>query len=92
MTIAMTLSREKFLQLLAKDALARGVPEAAFLNFINGKVQLAKRTNDSWDVFFKVIQDLKQEAVHMRNIAVQENDKFYVMMADSNIKVLNAIV
>lgn len=92
MTLAMTLTRETFLNLLAKDALTRGVPEAAFLNFVNAKVQFAKRTNDSWDVFFKVIQDLKQEAIHMRNVACEEGDDFYVMMADSNIKVLNAIV
>jgi|LakMenE01Jun11ns_1017448.scaffolds.fasta_scaffold9305202_2 hypothetical protein len=90
--MGMVLSRESFLHVLAQDALSRGLPEAAFLNFVDGKVRQAKEKRDTFDTFFKVIQDLKSEMNHLRNAAYQQGDDFFVMMFDSNLKILNAIV
>lgn len=90
--MGMTLSRESFLHILAKDALARGLPEAVYLNFVDGKVRQATIEDGSFDVFFKVIWALKQEANRMLTLALQHHDEFYEMMARSNIKILDAIV
>jgi len=90
--MGITLSRESFLHILAQDALSRGLPEALYLNHVDGKVREANIKDRSFDVFFKVIWALKQEANRMLINAIDQQDEFYVTMARSNLKILEAII
>ena len=90
--MSMTLSRESFLHILAQDSLSRGLPEALYLNYVDGKVRKAVIEDGSFDVFFKVIWSLKQEANRMLIDAIEQQDEFYATMARSNLKILEAII
>jgi len=63
-----------------------------YLNHVDGKVREANIKDRSFDVFFKVIWALKQEANRMLINAIDQQDEFYVTMARSNLKILEAII